>query len=425
MRNKILVVIGLGYVGLPIAIKFSKKIKTYGFDKNISRIKELQNGYDKNGEYEKKLLNNKFLIFTNKHDIISEADYIIIAVPTPITKKKRPDFTPLNEACKIIGKNLKKKTVIIFESTVYPGATKEKCIPVIEKYSKKIWKKDFFVGYSPERANVGDKTKSFEKIIKIISGDSEASLKEIEKLYTLVTNKLYKVEEIEIAEAAKSLENTQRDINIGLMNEFSIICEKLNLNTKKVIDAAATKWNFNLFYPGLVGGHCISIDPYYLSYKSEKLNFTPKIINSSRKVNDYMPNFIKQKVLEVLKNKKKKIKILICGLTFKENCKDIRNSKIFDLVRLLKKTKMEITLHDPYANEKDINEEYNEKITSWKNISSKFDILIISIKHKFYINLGVKKLYSKVKKNGFIFDIKSSFESKKYLKKNKINYWSL
>ena len=425
MKKKILVVIGLGYVGLPIALKFSKKLKTYGFDTNIVRIKELQNGYDKNGEYDKKSLkNNESLCFTSHSAIISKADYIIVTVPTPINKKKKPDFKPLNKACKIIAKNLEKKTMIIFESTVYPGATKEKCIPVIEKYSNKIWKKDFFVGYSPERANVGDKTKSFEKIIKIISGDCKASLKKIENLYNLVTNKLYKVDKIEIAEAAKSLENTQRDINIGLMNEFAIICEKLNLDTKKVIDAASTKWNFNLFYPGLVGGHCISIDPYYLSYKSEKLNFIPKIINSSRKINDYMPYFIKQKVLQVSK-KRKKIKILVCGLTFKENCTDIRNSKIFDLVKLLKKLKIEITLHDPYAREIDIKKEYNEKTKSWKKISSKYDIMIIGVKHKFYVNLGLKKLYSKIKKNGFIFDIKSSFESKKYLKENKINYWSL
>ena len=427
MKNKILVVIGLGYVGLPITLKFSKKITTFGFDNDVSRINELKNGYDINNEFKKKkLIENQNLSFTFSEKIISNADYIIVTVPTPINRYKKPDFNPLNSACKSIGKNLKKKSIIIFESTVYPGATKEKCIPIIEKYSNKIWKKDFHVGYSPERANVGDKTKSFEKIVKIISGDSKECLGKIFKLYNLVTNKLYKANSIEIAEAAKSIENTQRDLNIGLMNEFAIICDRLKLNTKEVLDAAKTKWNFINFNPGLVGGHCIGVDPYYLSYKSETLNYTPELINSSRKINNLMPIFIKDKIIKILKKKTKtKTKILICGLTFKENCNDIRNSKIFDLIKMLKSYNFKISLHDPYAVKENVYSLYKENIIEWSSTKDNYDLIILSLNHHFYHKLGLKKIYSKIKKNGNMFDIKSAFYNAKYISKYKINYWSL
>ena len=308
MNNKIITVIGLGYVGLPLAVEMGKKLKTYGYDISKKRIDELKRNLDSTNELNSsEIKRSKNLIFTNNVNSISKSDFIIVTVPTPVTSKFKPDFKMLKNACKIIGQNLKKKSIVVFESTVYPGATNKVCIPIIEKFSKTKWKKDFYVGYSPERTNVGDKSKSLRKVTKLISGDTNQTLKKIKILYSIITDNLYETDSIEIAEAAKSLENTQRDVNIAFINEFSIICEKLKINTTDVLEASSTKWNFINFKPGLVGGHCISVDPYYLIFRSKQLNFKPKIILSSRLQNEKC-HHLYQVVLNELKYTSKKEK---------------------------------------------------------------------------------------------------------------------
>jgi len=423
-----LTIVGMGYVGLPLAINFGKKINTFGFDNSRSRINFLNKKIDNNNEFKKKdFLLSKNVLFTNDPSVISNSDFIIVTVPTPINSNNKPYFTALLNACKNIGKYLKKKSIIIFESTVYPGATRDICIPAIEKYSKKKWKKDFFIGYSPERANVGDRSKSVTKVKKIISGDCFSTLLKIRYLYKIITKKLYEASSVEVAEAAKSIENIQRDVNISLMNEFSIICNKVGISTKEVLDAASTKWNFCKFLPGLVGGHCISVDPYYLIHKSKSLGYFPKLMTTSRVVNESLPYFLFDKIKKIIKktNKRpKKFKILILGLTFKENCRDIRNSKIFILIKLLKKIQVNLTLNDPYASKEEVLKIYNEYTANWNDINSFYDMIIFVNPHKYYLELGLKKILTKLKFKSYFFDIKSFFD-KELIVSKKYEYLSL
>lgn len=423
-----LTIIGMGYVGLPLAINFGKKINTFGFDNSRLRINFLKKKIDNNNEFKKKdFLLSKNVLFTNDPSVISNSDFIVVTVPTPINGNNKPDFTALLNACKNIGKYLKKKSTIIFESTVYPGATRDICIPAIERHSKKKWKKDFFIGYSPERANVGDRSKSVTKVKKIISGDCFSTLLKIRYLYKIITKKLYEVSSVEVAEAAKSIENIQRDVNISLMNEFSIICNKVGINTREVLDAASTKWNFCKFLPGLVGGHCISVDPYYLIHKSKSLGYLPKLMTTSREVNESLPYFLFDKIKKIIKknNKRpKKFKILILGLTFKENCRDIRNSKIFILIKLLKRIQVNLTLNDPYALKEEVLKIYNENATNWNDISSFYDMIILVNPHKYYLELGLKKILTKLKFRGYFLDIKSFF-NKELIESKKNEYLSL
>ena len=335
-------IIGLGYVGLPLILAFSKKHKVVGYDINKERIKNLNKGIDPTGEVQNKLIKKK-IFFSNKKNYLKDCDIFIIAVPTPVNKKNIPDLGNLKKACILVSKIIKKNAIIIFESTVYPGCTEEYCMPIIEKYSKYKYNKEFYLGYSPERINPGNNKMKIENIIKVTSGSNYEVAKIINNLYkSIIPAGTYLCSSIKIAEAAKVIENTQRDLNIAFMNELSIIFNKLNIETSEVLKAAETKWNFNKYYPGLVGGHCIGVDPYYLSYKSKSIGLKPNMILSGRHINNYMPTFIFNKITEQLLNQNKsldKSKILVLGATFKENCSDFRNSKVFDILDKFEKKK--------------------------------------------------------------------------------------
>lgn len=411
-----LAIIGLGYVGLPLAVEFSKKRKVVGYDLNIKRIKELKSGYDKtfeinNGKFKK----NKNLTLTNKVKNIKDCNCYILTVPTPINKKNKPDLSLLLKATKTIGNILKPKDIVIYESTVYPGCTEEKCVPILEECSGLKYNEDFFCGYSPERINPGDKKHKINQIKKIVSGSNKKITNIVNKLYKeIIDAGTYKTESIIVAEAAKVIENTQRDLNIALLNELSIIFDKLNINTQEVISAAKTKWNFIPFSPGLVGGHCIGVDPYYLTYKAEKLGYKPKIILAGRNLNNNMSSHVALKFNEYLKLKKielKKAKILILGLTFKENCPDLRNSKIIDVFNKLKNNKFQIDLYDPLANEDEIKYLFGRKKIS-KFLPNKYDGVIIGVGHDKFKKMGIKHIKSLCKSNHVIFDLKSLFEKK-------------
>ena len=418
-------IIGLGYVGLPLAISFGSKIQTIGYDINKNRIEQLKKKQDVNSQIDKKSFNKaKKIKFTSKIDDLFSANFIIITLPTPVDRYKKPDLKNIKNLCRVIGKNIKKNTIIVFESTLYPGATRDDFLPIIQKYSKLKYKKDYFIGYSPERINVGDKKNSVNNITKIISGDCKISQDKILKTYKIILkNKVYLASSIEVAEAAKVFENTQRDVNISLMNELSMICNKLNLKTRDVIDAASTKWNFIKFQPGLVGGHCISVDPYYLSYCAKKIGLKTILINAGRKINDNMSKFVAKDLIKYLGINKKK-KILVLGLTFKENCSDIRDSKIFDLIDKIKK-KYKITLHDPYAIKEDIELNYKFKMSGFNSLNEKFDCIIVNLLHNYYKSKSSKnKILNLIKKNGILFDLKGLFNENE-IKNKKLKVFNL
>ena len=414
-------IIGLGYVGLPLAVEFGKKIKTIGYDIKKSRIDDLRRNNDLANQLSKKEIKKaKRLFFTDDFNKLSNCNYIIITLPTPVKKNKTPDLDNIKITCKKLSKLIKKKTFIIFESTLYPKACEQEFLPIFIKYSSLKYKKDFFIGYSPERINVGDKKRSLTSITKIVSGDTEYSKKKIFNLYKKIMNKnIYVAESLAVAEAAKVFENTQRDVNISLMNELSIICNKLNINTSDVLRAASTKWNFLNFYPGLVGGHCISVDPHYLSYCAKKINHKAILINTGRKINDSMVNFITKKIIDDLGKLKKK-KIIVLGLAFKENCSDIRDSKIFDVIKKLKSFFI-IEKHDPYVNSDEVQEMYNESILAFNDLSKNVDAIIINQKHDYYKNpLVLKKIKKLLKKKAYIYDLKGLLNSKKIKKDYKV-----
>ena len=409
-------IIGLGYVGLPLATNLGKFFKTIAYDKNKKRINDLKNFYDSNLDIDlKEIKISKKLILTNNHNDLQNCKVFIITVPTPINKKKRPDLSILIEATKLVAKYLKKKDIVIFESTVYPGVTEDICVPVLEKYSNLNYPNEFKCGYSPERINPGDNKHKITNVSKIISATDKITLNKIYFIYKKIVKKqVYKAESIKIAEAAKVIENTQRDINIAFMNELSLIFDKLNLDTHKILNAAKTKWNFLNFEPGLVGGHCIGVDPYYLSYIAKKNNFTPKIILSGRKVNESIPKIIAKKIINKLLVKKdiSKVKILILGLTFKENCSDVRNSKVFDLINYLSIKLQKIDVYDPWVKRGSIKS--NNKFKMIKSISkNKYDVIVYAVKHDFFSKIGEKKIISFGKKEPLIVDLKNEL-SKSY-----------
>lgn len=420
-----LTVVGLGYVGLPLAVEFSKKIKTAGIDiskKKILDLKKRKIAGD-NIDY-KNLKYLKKIHFTTEPRILKKSKYIIVGVPTPINQDKNPNLKPLVKACKMIGNNLTKNTYIIFESTVYPGMTEEVCIPILEKFSKLKWKIDFNVGYSPERISPGVGSKSVVDIKKIISGDNKESLKVIKKLYLKILKKgIYEAKSIKVAEAAKILENTQRDVNIALVNEISIIFNKLNINTKEVIDAAGSKWNFMKCYPGLVGGHCISVDPYYLRYRSLAEGYSPELISLSRRINNYVPFRLSNEVKKFIKNKKN-ASVLILGITFKEDCEDVRNSKVVDLIKDLKSSNFRVLANDPLPDKSEVYKSYKIKIIDWKKIKNKFDVAILAVPHKYYKLLGINEISKKVKKHGLLIDIKNIYNEEETHKLG-LNYLTL
>ena len=422
----IIAILGLGYVGLPLAIELGKIYNTIGFDISEKKINNLNNFYDENDEIEKSDFQNSLkLRFTNDFNLIKNADFFIVAVPTPVGKNNRPDLRPLENACKIIGKSIKKKSIIIFEPTVFPGATEDICIPIIEKVSNLKWKTDFNVAYSPERINPGDKNKTLRSIVKVVSADNKKTLEKVSKLYSpIIDAGIVKAKSIKIAETAKVIENTQRDLNIALMNELAIICDKMNIETKEVLKVAATKWNFLNFNPGLVGGHCIGVDPYYLTYKSKLLGHKPTVILSGRHINDFMSKYIYEKIVFFKKTiNKVKPKILVLGLTFKENCNDLRNSKVADVILQLKKNSFDVYTHDPLASKEIALNEYEIKLSSWKDIP-KVDMIVLAVSHKNYKKLGLNKITQKLNNFGVFLDIKSNY-SKEKLNKLGFKYWCL
>jgi UDP-N-acetyl-D-galactosamine dehydrogenase len=427
MKKKFrLAIVGLGYVGLPLAVEFGKYFETYGYDISTNRIKSLKKFKDPNKEITfKEFSESKNLQFYYNPKILSKADIIIVAVPTPIKKNLKPDLSYLKFASTVVGKFVKNNSIIVFESTVYPGATEEYCIPIIEKISKKIWKKDFFVGYSPERINPGDKIHKINNITKIVSGDTTATVNTLKYIYGHLNKKnIFLAKNIKTAEASKVIENIQRDLNVAFINELSIILDKLKIDTYEVLKAAKTKWNFNHFTPGLVGGHCIGVDPYYLTYKSKSIGYNPRVILAGRELNKKMYLFFYKKVIDFFKLQKKTIKnfkIIVCGLSFKENVSDIRNSQIFNLINIFKKKGFKIYLHDPLVNKKFVYKIHKIKVYKWNEIP-RSDMLILAQAHEYYSKFSYKTFLNKIHGRGTVIDLKYLFDPKNILKLG-YKYW--
>ena len=403
-------IIGLGYVGLPLAISFSEKYSVTAFDTNSEKIFELKQSYDRTNEIAKKDLKKLNRIkFTDKIINLNNSNIFIVAVPTPVDSQNEPDLSNLKKACKMVAKVMKKKSIVIFESTVYPGVTEEICAPILSQYSKLIFNKDFFCGYSPERINPGDKVYNINNIVKLTSGSTSKTKKIVDNLYSSVIRAgTFSTESIKIAEAAKAIENAQRDINIAFVNELKIIFDKMNLNIYDILKAANTKWNFLNFEPGLVGGHCIGVDPYYLSHISQKYGHNPKVILSGRKINDNFHNHLIKDFIKNLEKPHQNKKILILGFTFKENCKDHRNSKILNLYNGLKKKGFKVDIFDPYVDENEVLNLYNVKMLTTLN-KNKYDGIFIAVKHNYFKKMGKKKIKELCKKNCKIYDFKKLF----------------
>lgn len=406
-------ILGLGYVGLPLAVAFGKQFPTRGFDINANRIKELCNGQDHSLEVEAEELHQATqLTYTNNLHDLKDCNVYIITVPTPINQYKQPDFYPLESASKMLGEVITPGNVAIFESTVYPGATEEICVPLIEKVSTLTYNQDFFIGYSPERINPGDKHHRLTNIRKITSGSTPATADFIDTLYRcIITAGTYKVSSIKVAEAAKVIENTQRDVNIAFINELAIIFHKLGLDTQEVLEAAGTKWNFLPFHPGLVGGHCIGVDPYYLTYKAQSIGYHPEIILAGRRINDSMGIYVVNRVLKLLLKQHKlcnHTKILILGLTFKENCPDLRNSRVVDIIQELQDSNIEVDVYDPWANAVEAEREYGiYPITS--PLVNTYDAIILAVAHRQFVELGSTWARSFGKPGAILFDVKQIF----------------
>lgn len=407
VENIKICVIGLGYVGLPLAVVFSKKYNVCGFDISTNRINELRKGYDRTLEIEEGTLKASDLLFTTDSNEIKDCNYFIVTVPTPIDKNKQPDLTPLIKASEMVGSLLKPNDIVIYESTVYPGCTEEDCVPVLEKASGLKFNVDFFCGYSPERINPGDKHHTLEKIRKVVSGSNPEVANKVEKLYSsIITAGTYKASSIRVAEAAKVIENSQRDLNIAFVNELSKIFNKMNIDTQEVLDAAGTKWNFLPFKPGLVGGHCIGVDPFYLTYKAQELGYNPEIILAGRRLNDGMGTYIASQVLKLLIKKGHKIegsKILILGITFKENCPDIRNTKVVDIIKELRDFGVVVSVLDPWARPDEVKIEYNVTLVDKVEFSN-YDAVILAVGHSEFAEFDLSQL---MKKNAVLFDVKS------------------
>ena len=422
-KEKLIGVIGLGYVGLPIALELAKKFKVIGFDINQKRVEMMQNHIDPSNELSKDAFQHCDIEFTADTEVLKKATFFIVAVPTPVDEHNVPDLKPLVGASTTIGKVIKKGDYVVFESTVYPGCTEDDCVPIIENVSGLKFKEDFKIGYSPERINPGDTLHTLTKITKIVSGCSEESLENIAAVYgAIIEPGVYKAASIKVAEAAKVIENTQRDLNIALMNELSQIFNLMNINTYDVLEAAGTKWNFLKFQPGLVGGHCIGVDPYYLTYKSNELGYKPQIILSGRNINDGMPHYIAKKVVQYLLGKGKnpsQCRALIMGATFKENVTDIRNSKVFNLYKELKDFHIDVEMVDAYADAHEVNEEYNVNLS--KEASGKYDIIVVAVAHDAYKHLDENYFISLTNQDAILVDIKNMYKTKI----SNLEYWTL
>lgn len=424
-KEEKLAVIGLGYVGLPIALEFARKISVIGFDINAERVEMMRNSIDPSNELEKEAFDGCDIEFTNSLDVLAKAKFYIVAVPTPIDKFNRPDLTPLIKASESVGKVLKKGDYVVFESTVYPGCTEEDCIPVLERVSGLSFPANFKVGYSPERINPGDKEHTLSKITKVVSGCSPESLDIIAKTYELVVEAgVHRASTIKTAEAAKIIENTQRDLNIALMNELSIIFGKMGINTYEVLEAAGTKWNFLKFSPGLVGGHCIGVDPYYLTHKASQVGYHAKVILSGREINDYMGAHVARQVVKKLIDKDavlKQSRVLVMGTTFKENVSDIRNSKVIDVINELDSYSLNVEAVDPHASVEEFEHEYNFKLSEAP--SGVYDAIIVSVSHNEYTKMTESDFSKLLKPGGVLADIKGLFRSAAWT--TSFDYWSL
>lgn len=418
-----LAVIGLGYVGLPIALEFARKISVVGFDINSGRVELMKKGIDPSNELESKEFEGCDITFTANPNDLKNCTFFIVAVPTPVDTHNVPDLKPVLSATKTIATVLKKGDYVVYESTVYPGCTEEDCLPVLEEISGLKNLTDFKIGYSPERINPGDKEHTLTRIIKVVSGCDEESLDQIAKVYEIVVKAgVHRAATIKVAEAAKIIENTQRDVNIALMNELSRIFDKIGINTHDVLAAAKTKWNFLPFSPGLVGGHCIGVDPYYLTYKSIALGYEPEVILSGRRINDDMGPYVARRTVQLITKERKdpgRSKVLVMGATFKENVSDIRNSKVADIISELKNFSLSVDVVDPYADSDELNHEYGFGLTTITN--QKYDAVIVAVNHKEYLELDEKYFLNILNENGIVVDVKGIFRNKI----KSITYWSL
>ena len=421
-------VVGLGYVGLPVAVAFGRERPCIGYDLNAKRIQNLRQHLDVTGEVAAaELVAAKHFEPSADPAELGRADFIIVAVPTPINAARQPDFAPLVSASETVGRHMKPGATVIYESTVYPGATEEVCVPILEKHSGMRWRQDFHVGYSPERINPGDREHSFARIMKVVSGDDAETLEKVAGLYASVVKAgVYRASSIRVAEAAKVIENTQRDLNIAFVNELSIIFEKLGLDTLEVLKAAGTKWNFLPFRPGLVGGHCIGVDPYYLTHKAELVGYHPEVILAGRRINDSMGQHIARKAVQEMIHAGRNIKgarVNVLGLTFKEDCPDIRNSKVIDIIRELHEFGVETHIHDPAASADEALHEYGVKLTAWDDLPVA-DAVILAVSHKSFLQVPQKELLSKIVKAGCLIDVKAVLDAEAFRREG-LRVWRL
>jgi len=412
-QGQTVAVLGLGYVGLPLALGFGRKLSTIGFDLSESKVNAYRKGFDPTGEMGgEKFSAAKHIAYTNDPAELRKADFVVVAVPTPIDEANRPDLSPLEGASITVGKNLKKGAIVVYESTVYPGVTEDYCVPLLEKHSGLKCGQDFTVGYSPERINPGDKEHTLERIVKVVAGQDEPTLEKVAWLYSQVVEAgVFKAASIKVAEAAKVIENTQRDLNIALMNELAIIFHKMNIDTADVLRAAGTKWNFLPFRPGLVGGHCIGVDPYYLTHKAEILGYHPQVILAGRRINDGMGAFIAEQTVKRMSAHGRPIKnasVLVMGITFKENCADLRNSKVANVIRELESFGAKVHVWDPVANAAEAKHEYGVSLVDWKTIP-KFDAVVAAVSHKEVLAIDLNQLVKHCGGRAPFIDIKSAF----------------
>lgn len=423
-KEKIISVTGLGYVGLPLALEFARHFKVIGFDINQPRVEMMKNHIDPSRELESSAFEGCEIEFTSDPDRLKAAHFHIIGVPTDIDEHQVPDLTPLLSASKSVGKALKAGDYVVYESTVYPGCTEDDCMPILEEESGLSGGKDFKIGYSPERIVPGDKVRTLTKILKIVSGNDEESLEEISKVYGhIIEAGVHKASSIKVAEAAKVIENTQRDINISLMNELSIIFDQVGIDTSEVIEAAGTKWNFHKYYPGLVGGHCISVDPFYLMHKAKQIGLDPQVIAAGRRVNDYIPHFIAKRLVKTLIENGLNpgdSKVLMMGVTFKENVSDIRNSKVFDLIKELMDYSVNVHTVDPYANANEVAKEYG--VTIMDNPIGEYDAIVVAVNHHEYTQMTKEEVLNLSSNRPILFDIKGTLST---IDKSNLQYWKL
>ncbi len=417
MDNPVIVIVGLGYVGLPLATEFGKKYKTIGFDLSEQRIADCSNHCDPSGEVNSdEFKAATYLSFSASPAVIASADVVIVAVPTPVDDANIPDFSPLMRASESVGEHLKKGAIVVYESTVYPGATEEVCVPLLERFSGMKWKQGFHVGYSPERVNPGDKLRKLRTIVKVVSGDDEETLDRLAALYeSIIEAGVCRVTSLKVAEASKVIENTQRDLNIALMNELAIVFDKIGIDTLEVLEAAGTKWNFLPFRPGLVGGHCIGVDPYYLTYKAQKLDYLPQVILAGRRINDGMPSYLANKIVQLIVNQgscSKGDAVILLGLAFKENCPDMRNSKSADLVRHLEGFGLRVYVHDPLVDPADALHEHGIELTEWNGLPGNASAVIATVNHRQYEEMPLTDILDRLNPAGGVFvDVKSSYDA--------------